>query len=140
MALGPIEMLVVSFPGNQFKGEIVPELKRLVESGTIRVIDILFVLKDRDGSVAVVEMNDLDDDNFARFDPVVTDLTGLLGQDDVERFSAALENNSSAALMLFENTWATGFRDAVVNANGRLVFSERIPKRVIDELLAEAAA
>jgi hypothetical protein len=139
MSLGPIEMLVVKFPGNKFSGEIGPELKRLVENGTIRVIDLLFMHKDQDGTLSVLEINDLDDDDFAHFDPVIEDLTGLLGDDDVKEFSALLEDNSSAALMLFENTWATAFRDAMLNANGQLVFSERIPKVVIDEVLAQAA-
>src|SRR5262245_31955657 len=114
MALGPVELLVVKFPGNQFRGEIVPALTELVESGTIRVIDILFVNKDENGKVEMVEINDLDDDDFRTFDPVIEDVTGLLSKEDVEYFSTALDRNSSAALMLFENTWATRFRDAVL--------------------------
>jgi Family of unknown function (DUF6325) len=140
MSLGPIELLVVKFPGNRFTGEIAPALKDLVEGGLIRVIDILFVVKDEAGEVTVLEINDLDDDNFSRFDPVVADLTGMLTPDDARQLSAGLENNSSGAIMLFENTWATRFRDALLNANGELVLNERIPKVVIDELLATATA
>jgi hypothetical protein len=140
LSLGPIELLVVKFPGNQFKGEIAPALKELVEGGLIRVIDILFVVKDEAGQVAVLEINDLDDDDFSRFDPVVADLTGLLTPEDAQQLSAGLEENSSGAIMLFENTWATRFRDALVNANGQLVLSERIPKAVVDELVAAAEA
>jgi hypothetical protein len=140
MAIGPVELLVIKFPGNQFRGEIVPALRELVEQGTIRVIDILFAIKDGDGEVAMVEINDLDDDDFAQFDPIVEDITGLLTKEDIEQLSAALERNSSAAVMLFENTWATRFRDAVVAANGELVISERIPKAVIDEMLAVGSA
>jgi hypothetical protein len=140
MAIGPVELLVVKFPGNQFRGEIVPALRELVEGGTIRVIDILFVNKDENGKVEMADVNDLDDDDFAQFDPVVQDLTGMLTEDDVQYFSAALEPNSSMAMMLFENTWATKFRDAVLNAKGELVVNERIPKQVIDEMLAEQEA
>jgi len=140
MALGPLELLVVRFPGNRFTGEVAPALTELVEGGLIRVIDILFVAKDHDGEVLVLEINDLDDDDFRRFDPVVADLTGLLTPEDARQLSASLEANSSAAIMLFENTWATRFRDALVRANGQLVLNERIPRAVVDELLATAAA
>jgi len=138
MALGPVELLVVKFPGNQFKGEIAPALTELVESGTIRVIDILFVNKDENGKVEMVEINDLDDDNYAVFDPIVSDVTSMLNEDDVQAFSAALEPNSSAALMLFEDTWATRFRDALVNANAEVVMSERIPRAAVEKLMAES--
>jgi hypothetical protein len=139
MSLGPIELLVVKFPGNQFKGEIAPALTELVENGTIRVIDILFANKDADGTVEMVEVNDLDDADVRRFDPVVTDVTDLLNAEDVDALTRALEPNSSAAVLLFENTWATRFRDALVNANAELVLNERIPRAVINELIGEAA-
>jgi hypothetical protein len=140
MSLGPIELLVVKFPGNRFTGEVAPALKDLVEGGLIRVIDILFVHKSPDGEVTVLEINDLDDDDFSRFDPVVADITGMLTQDDARQLAAGLENDSSGAVMLFENTWATRFRDALLNANGELVLNERIPKVVIDQLVATPAA
>ena len=140
MTLGPVDLLVVKFPGNQFKGEIAPALTALVESGTIRVIDLLFANKYENGRVEMVEINDLDDADFRRFDPVITDVTDILTDDDVETLTAALEPNSSAALLLFENTWATKFVDALRNAQGELVMSERIPRVVIDELLAARAA
>jgi hypothetical protein len=140
VTLGPVELLVVKFPGNQFKGEIAPALTALVENGTIRVIDILFANKDADGTVEMVEVNDLDDADVRRFDPVVTDVTDLLNAEDVDALTRALEPNSSAAVLLFENTWATRFRDALVNANAELVLNERIPRAVIDELTADSVA
>lgn len=140
MKLGPVELLVVKFPGNQFKGEIAPALTELVESGMIRVIDILFVNKDESGKVEMVEINDLDDNNYTVFDPIVSDVTSMLNEDDVTAFSAALAPNSSAALMLFEDTWATRFRDALENAKAELVVSERIPRAVIEHFLEEQAA
>lgn len=138
MAIGPVELLVVKFPGNQFTGEIVPALTELVESGTIRVIDILFVNKNAEGQIEIVEIKDLVIDD-ASFDPVVSDLTDLLTDEDAEQFGAMLEPNSSAAMMLFENTWATRFANAVVAAKGELLINERIPRAVIEELTATAA-
>jgi hypothetical protein len=128
----------VSFPGNQFKGEIAPALAELVEKDIIRIVDILFINKDEDGNIDVVELDAVGDEESAAFGPVVSDLTELLTDDDAERLSNALDNNSSAALMLFENTWATRLRDALLNANGQLVLNTRIPKHVVDELLAGA--
>jgi hypothetical protein len=88
----------------------------------------------------MVEINDLDDDNYAVFDPIVSDVTSMLNEDDVRSFSEALGPNSSAALMLFENSWATRFRDALVNANAELVLSERIPRAAVEKLMAERVA
>jgi hypothetical protein len=136
MSYGPIELLVVKFPGNQFKGEIAPALRDLVETGTIQVIDIVFVNKDENGKVEAVEINDLDDDDLATFDPIVSDVTGLLSPEDIQQLSQGLDNNSSGALMLFENTWARTFVDSLRNANAELIFNERIPRKVIDEVLA----
>jgi len=136
MSYGPIELLVVKFPGNQFKGEIAPALRDLVETGTIRVIDIVFVNKDENGVVEAVEINDLDDDDYATFDPVVSDVTGLLSPEDIQQLSEGLDNDSSGAIMLFENTWARTFVDSLRNANAELIFNERIPRKVIEEVLA----
>lgn len=135
-SIGPLEYLVVEFPGNQFKGEIAPALKAIVEKGLIRIIDLLIMIKDSDGEVAIVELNDLDPNVFGVFDPIVSDVTELLSESDVAEVSSMLSNNSSAAMMLFEHTWATQFRDSLVNANGRMVANGRIPYDVVQEALA----
>ena len=140
MSLGPIEMLVVKFPGNQFRGEIIPALKELVEGRILRIVDILFLHKGADGRLTLLEINDLEAEMFGLFDPIVSDVTRLLSNDDAEQLGNALENNSSAVLMLFENTWATRLADALRNAQGELVLNERIPRVVIEELLAAQAA
>jgi len=140
MAIGPIELLVVKFPGNQFKGEIAPALQELVESGTIRIIDLIFALKDEEGTLAVLELNALGDERLAVFEPEPSELSGTLTEDDARSLTGGLENNSSAAILLFENTWATKFADALRNANGELILNERVPRAVIDELIAEVAA
>ncbi len=140
MAVGPIELLVVKFPGNQFKGEIAPALQELVKNGTIRIIDLIFAIKDEEGTLAIVELNALGDETLAVFEPEPSELSGSLTEDDARTLSGGLENNSSAAILLFENTWATKFVDAMRNANGELILIERVPRVVIDELIAEVAA
>jgi hypothetical protein len=140
MALGPVELLAIKFPGNQFRGEIAPALSELVDSGMIRIIDLLFVKKDAEGGVTAVELNDVEPDTYAALDPLVGDLEGLLTEEDIPSFAAMLEPNSSVGVMLIENIWATRFRDAVLRANGELVLSERIPHAVIQELEAAHVA
>jgi hypothetical protein len=136
MSLGPIEMLVVKFPGNQFSGEIIPALGELVENGTVRIVDLLFAVKGDDGQVTVLEFSDLAPDIFGEWDPLISDVTPMLNEDDAYQIAGSLENNSSAGIMLFENTWATRFVDAVANARGEVVLNERVPRSVIEELTA----
>jgi uncharacterized membrane protein len=131
MPYGPIELVAISFPGNQFSGEIIPALQELIDTETIRVIDIVFAIKDEDGNVAVLEVDDLPEDQASVYSSTVSEVSGLLSEEDVQRLGAALEPNSSAGLMLFENTWATKFVTAVANANGEVILNERIPRAVI---------
>ena len=139
MSIGPVELLVVKFPGNKFTGEVGPALKDLVDSGLIRIIDLLFAITDEQGNIAVVELSDLEDAAYGEFDPIVTDQTGLLTHDDARSMAAGLGPNSSGAVLLFENTWATRFRDAVLGAGGELILNERIPKPVVDAMVDSAA-
>jgi uncharacterized membrane protein len=136
MDVGPVEILVVRFPGNEFNGEVAPALGELVEAGTIRVIDLVFVAKDADGDVAAIELSDLPEPTSAAFQPHVEEPSGLLSEADIEDLAAELDPNSSAAILLFEHVWATKFRDAVIGSGGELVASIRIPKEVVDEVLA----
>ncbi len=140
MSIGPVELLVVKFPGNQFTGEVGPALQELVDTGMIRVIDLLFAITDEQGNIAVVELSDLEDSAFGEFAPVVTDQTGLLTHDDARSLASSLGPNSSGAVMLFENVWATRFRDAVLGAGGQMVLSERIPKAAVDAMIESAGA
>jgi len=136
MDIGPVEILVVAFPENQFTGEIAPALEELVASGLIRVIDLVFVTKDADGGVVGIELSDLDDATGSAFQPHVEEPSGLLSDEDIEDLGAQLEPNSSAAILLFEHLWATKFRNAVLDSGGQLVASIRIPKEAIDEVVA----
>jgi translation initiation factor IF-2 len=141
MSIGPIEYVVVGFPGNKFKGEIVPALAELVENGTIRILDLVFILKDEEGNVAAVELADLDPaDEAAAMADISEVNAGLLNEDDIALAAEALESNSSAGLLVFENVWATRFAEAVRNANGQLLANERVPYDVVQAALAHAAA
>jgi uncharacterized membrane protein len=136
MDVGPVEILVVGFPGNQFTGEITPALADLVEAGLIRVIDLVFITKSADGDVVGIELSDLDESISASFQPHVEEPSGLLADEDIADLGADLPPDSSAAILLFEHVWATRFRDAVVDSGGELIASIRIPKEVVDEVLA----
>jgi len=140
MPLGPIELLVLKFPGNRFTGEVVPALAELVETGTVRIIDIAFVHRDAEDRLTLLELDELEPDLFGLFNPLVSDVTGLLSEDDEHLLAASLGPNSSAALILFENTWATRFAQAVRDAHGEVVLNERVPHVVIEELLAAQAS
>jgi len=135
MDIGPVEILVVGFPGNQFTGEVAPALADLVASGLIRVIDVVFVTKDAKGDVVGIELSDLDEATIAAFDPHVGTPSGLVSDEDIEDIGADLEPESSAAILLFEHVWATRFRDAVLGSGGELIASIRIPKEVVDEVV-----
>jgi uncharacterized membrane protein len=136
MTLGPVEYMVIEFPGNQFKGEIIPALREVVDAGVIRIIDLVFVQKDDQGNVSVMELADLQKDAASAFAPLARDADTLLAEDDIRKVSDIVENNSSAALFLFEHVWAKRFRDAVLNAHGQVIAGERIPKEVVDAALA----
>jgi hypothetical protein len=139
MSIGPVDLLVVKFPGNQFTGEVGPALKELVDAGTVRIIDLLFAITDPQGNIAVVELSDLEGAAQGEFDPIVTDQTGLLTHDDARQLAANLGPDSSGAILLFENTWATKFRDALLGAGGEVVALERIPKAAVDAMVDSAA-
>ena len=135
MDIGPVEILVVGFPGNKFTGEIAPALAELVADGMIRVIDLVFVAKDANGDVLGIELSDLDEATSAAFNPHVGMPSGLVSDEDIEDIAADLEPESSAAILLFEHVWATKFRDAVLGSGGELIASIRIPKEVVDEVV-----
>jgi hypothetical protein len=136
MSIGPVEILVISFPGNEFNGDVAPALAELVQTGQIKVIDLVFVAKDAAGDVVALELSELDEATSAAFRPHVEEPSGMLAEEDIEDLAADLDSNSSAAVLLFEHVWATRFRDAVVDSGGELLASVRIPKEAIDEVLA----
>jgi hypothetical protein len=140
MALGPIEVLVVSFPGNDFNGAIIPELERLVATRTISIIDGLLVRKDAEGEVTFTEFDELGGNADAeRLAGVMDQLESLISDDDVRELAAGLEPNSSEAILVFEHTWAKPLRDAIVGSGGVLTDNFRVPGAVVDEVLEALA-
>jgi uncharacterized membrane protein len=138
--VGPLEFLAIEFPGNQFKGEIMPVLSNLVSKGLIRIIDLVFIKKDRYGNVTAFELNEIDKDTEKLFAPIVKGVKRMLSQDDIQKVGEALSNNSAAGLLLFEHTWSTTFIEAVKNAKGRLVLDYRIPQEVVEQVLQPAGS
>ena len=135
MTIGPVEYIVVAFPGNEFNGEIAPELIALVEAGTVRILDLIFVGKDVDGSVVAFEIDELGE--AAGFGGLDGDVGGLISPEDIEYVAAALEPNSSAALLIWEDVWATPFAEAVRRSNGVLLEGARMPHELIAPILAD---
>ena len=135
--LGPVDWLVVEFPGSRFKGEIAPALDELVEAGTIRVLDLLLIKKGEDGSLDFYELSDLEESELGTLRGYEAELAMLLSAEDVEAVAEAVEPGSSAALLVWENSWAAPFASAVRRAGGQLVATGRIP---IQALLAAVEA
>jgi hypothetical protein len=140
MTLGPVDFMAVEFPGNKFRGEILPELLRLVEAEVIRIIDLVIILKDQDGNVTVRELKELDPDAVRIFDPLKVEVKSMITRADIDMIADQMANDSTAGIMLFENLWALKTKQAMLDANGRQLMFERIPHEVVEEALEEIAA
>jgi hypothetical protein len=125
--LGPVDWIVVEFPGSKFNGEIAPAIADLVKAGLIRVLDLLVLKKDGDGTLEAFELSDLDESEIGGLASHEAELAMLLSEDDVNAVAAAIEPGSSAAVLVWENMWAAPFGSAVRRAGGQLVASGRIP-------------
>jgi len=135
--MGPIDYLLVEWPGRQPNGEVAPYLVDLVERGLVRILDLLFIAKGEDGTVAGIELADLGD-GAGELTVFEGASSGLLSDDDVNEAGAALEPGTSAALLVYENTWAGPFAAAVRRSGGQLVASGRIPVEAIEAALDAA--
>jgi hypothetical protein len=138
MTIGPVEYIVVGFPGNNFSGEIAPALADLIDSGTIRIIDLAFIGKDADGNILTFEFDQLDE--LAPFADLDGEVGGLIGPEDIEHAAEALEPNMSAALLVWEDRWATPLLEAFVKADAVLLEGARIPHDLIEAAFAELEA
>jgi hypothetical protein len=135
--LGPIDWIVIEFPGSRFNGEIAPALADLVDRDLIQVLDLVILRKDDDGSIEAFEISDLDDDELGSLRAYEGELAMLLSEDDVTAVAEALEPGSTAGLLVWENTWAAPFGAAVRKSGGQLVASGRIPTQAILAALDE---
>jgi hypothetical protein len=142
--LGPIDYVLIEWPGRQPTGEALPHLVDLVDSGIIRILDFAFITKDENGEVAGVEISEVagQDEELKVFEGASS---GLVSEDDIAEAGEALEPGTSAALLIYENRWAGPFAAAVRRSGGQLVANGRIPVQAFLAALdateeAEAAA
>ncbi len=133
MSVGPVEYIILGFPGNNFTGRIVPELAKLIDSGLVRIIDLTFIMKDPDGNVEVVEYDAVEE--LAAFAGLDAEVGGILTDEDIAYAAQSLEPNSSAALLIWEDTWAAPFAAAVRDANGVILEGARIPREIIEQAM-----
>ncbi len=131
--MGPVDYLIVRFPGNKFSGEIIPELANLVQSGIIRVIDLVFTMRDETGQLVKVEAKDLQGEMGNAYRELARHTDEWFSEGDIEVLTEGLAKNSSAALLLFENVWAIRFKEALMNADAELIDMGRIPPETIEK-------
>ena len=129
--LGPVDWIVVEFPGSKFNGEIAPVLKDYVDRGLIRILDLLFLKKEADGSFEAFEGSDLDDAEVGDLRGYETELAMLLSEQDVTDLAETIEPGSTAAVLVWENLWAAPFGAAVRHSGGQLAASGRIPVQAV---------
>ncbi|MFG2913687.1 DUF6325 family protein [Kitasatospora sp. NPDC048298] len=124
---GPIDYLVVEFPGNRMTGEALPLLIDLVDRGLIRILDFAFVRKDTDGTIAGMEIADFDGDGLLDLAVFEGSGSGLLDEDDLSEAAAVIEPGNSAGVLIYENTWAAPFAAALRRSGAQVVASGRVP-------------
>jgi len=138
--LGPVDYLIVEFPAgaSNFTGEMATELLGLVDRGIIRVIDVLILTKDQDGSVEAMELSDIE--NLGALETLEAELAELLAEEDIEHLAAAMYPGSTAGVLIWENLWAAPFASAARRSGGQLIATGRIPiQAIIASIEADAA-
>jgi hypothetical protein len=138
--LGPVDYIVVEFPGSKFSGEIAPALMELIDRDLIRVLDLVLLTKDEGGAVEAFEVGDLDDTALGDLHHFEAAVAMLLSEDDVMRLSETMDPGSTAAVLVWENKWAAPFASAMRRAGGQLVSSGRIPIQAIVAAIEEEDA
>jgi hypothetical protein len=133
MPIAPVEYLIIGFEGNNFNGDIVPALLELVENGTVKILDIVFISKDANGDVVALEFDEMDD--LEPFRTLTEDGSGLLNEEDIEIAAMSLDPNSSAAFLVWEDLWASRFAEAVRDSGGVIIKGERIPHQIVMEAI-----
>ena len=144
--LGPVDYMVVGFPADKanFSGAMADELRKLMDSGTVRVLDLVIVTKAADGTVEVAELRDQDESEVGELRSLEAEVSLLLAADDIERVGAVLEPGSTAGVLVWENTWAGPLASAIRRSGGELIGTGRIPTQAliaaVEEDRAAAAA
>jgi len=138
--MGPVDFLVVLFPGNKFSGKIAPELERLQKNGIIRIIDLVFILRDKKGKTLFTEARNLGGKEGEAFKAFTSNLGDWLSEQDIEDIGAMIPKNSAAAALLFENTWAVEFKKTLLDADAQLLTQGRIPGEQVLKVMKERIA
>jgi hypothetical protein len=138
--LGPIDLLAIEFPGNRFTGAGLYELHKLVAAGTLSVIDLVIVTKNQAGQVSAMDLHDLGPDASGALTALHATISQMLTRDDIEAVGEQLANNTTAAIMLYENSWAAKTKQAIMEANGKVVMQARVPHEIVQETLDDLAA
>src|SRR5215212_8618860 len=135
--MGPLDYIVLEWPGRQPQGDVAPLIVDLADRGIIRILDVAFMVKNEAGEVESIELGELDDGGFGEFEGASS---GLIGQDDLEEAGAALAPGTSAAVLIWENRWAAPVAAAIRHSGGQLVASGRLPVQAIIAALESAEA
>jgi len=133
-SVGPVDVAVIGFEGNQFNGDVAPALSELNRSGTVRIIDLALVRKDADGTISVIEAGD--DEVADALDSVYENQFDLLSEDDLAKIAGGLQPSSSALVVVWENSWAARLAAAVRDSRGRVITQERIPRETVLRAIA----
>ena len=130
--LGPVDWLVVEFPGPDYgRGQVAPHLQALVDRGLVRVLDLVFLRKDQDGTLEMGEISDLDDSELGELRASEAEMAMVHSEQDVNDLAETIEPGNSAVVLVWENQWAAAFGSAVRHAGGQLVASGRIPTQAV---------
>jgi hypothetical protein len=139
MAFGPIDIIALEFKGNHFQEEILSDLTELVFFENIRILDLVIVKKDEHGEVTVQELQELDPAACQMLEPLKAEISGMITVEDIQMIGSKLRENTTTAIMLFENLWAVRLKQDIDAGGGRLVMTKRIPEEVVAEALQELA-
>ncbi len=137
MTAGPVSYTVIAFPGNRFNGDIAPEVGRLVASGLVRVLDLVFVGKDESGDTISLEFDQMDE--LAAFNDIEGEVGGLINEEDLQHVADNLPEGNSALVIVWEDVWARPLVEAVQASGGVVIDSARIPANLVEAALEELA-
>ncbi|GAC1524005.1 MAG: hypothetical protein NVS3B14_23860 [Ktedonobacteraceae bacterium] len=140
MTIGPLEFVVIGCKGPQFMSEIMPELNSIQEKGLIRVVDLFFARKDANGTVIVLEVHDLNDEELAVFGSIKEDLMGLLTHEDIALLTQAVPPDTSAVIVLLEHAWLVRLSEGLKRADAVLLVGGMVPQAAMEQLEAELQA
>jgi uncharacterized membrane protein len=138
--MGPLEYVVITFEGNHFTGEILPELRALRNQDVVRVVDLLFFQKDAQGRLTAREFSDLTEEEAMPYGPIAGDMLDVFSDTDVEAAASDLPNNSAGAILLLEHTWALRLREKILKAHGTVISAGLVPQTEVEDLAAAWAA